>query len=422
MNLSKNSKQLMTFFAKNNHIIKKNITSRTENIVSELYNDIFEAYNHLLKLKQKGNYFTVTTKKIMAASQIVKPQIFNSKSFPHLVRNHIDELTMSELTYTFSLEGRNIKVHFMVEEDHIELKLETFHKYIDSIIMWLYILNQYASKECSKSLVIYLYFTSLEKTLPSSNIHILDEINVNTAFTTTCPKDSEIVVFRKEEWFKVFIHETFHNFALDFSDMNNNDVHRCVLDIFKVNSDVNLYESYTEFWAEIMNALFCSFYSLKDKTNIDEFISNAVIFIDFEITYSFFQLIKTLEFMGLTYKDLYSDSHRSRVLRENLYKEKTNILSYYVIKTVLINNYQGLLHWCKTNNLSLLQFKKTLSNQNEYCNFIKKNYKSTNIINGINDTIEFVNNIEKKRNNGLHKKKEMNFIMNNMRMTICELG
>lgn len=422
MNLSKNSKQLMTFFTKQNHIIKKNITKRTESILSELYNDIFEAYNYLLTLKQKGNYFTVTTKKILTASQIVKPQIFNSKSFPDMVRNHIDELTMSELTYTFSLDGRNIKVHFMVEEDHIELKLEVFHKYIDSIIMWLYILNQYASKQCSKTLTIYLYFTSLEKTLPSSNIHILDEINVNTAFTTTCPKDSEIVVFRKEEWLKVLIHETFHNFALDFSDMNNHDVHRCVLDIFKVNSDVNLYESYTEFWAEIMNALFCSFYSLKDKTNIDEFISNAVLFIDFEITYSFFQLIKTLDFMGLSYKDLYSHSDRSNVLRENLYKEKTNVLSYYVIKTVLINNYQGFLNWCKTNNLSLLQFKKTLSNQNEYCNFIKKNYKSTTIINGINDTKQLLNNIQKKANNGIHKKKEMNFIMNNMRMTICELG
>lgn len=422
MNLSKISKQLMTFFAKNKHIIKKNITNRTESILSELYNDIFEAYNYLLTLKQKGNYFTVTTKKILTASQIVKPQIFNSKSFPDMVRNHIDELTMSELSYTFSLDGRNIKVHFMVEEDNIELKLDTFHTYIDTIIMWLYILNQYASKQCSKSLVIYLYFTSLEKTLPSSNIHILDEINVNTAFTTTCPKDSEIVVFRKEEWLKVLIHETFHNFALDFSDMNNHDVHRCVLDIFKVNSEVNLYESYTEFWAEIMNALFCSFYSLTDKTDSSEFISNAVIFIDFEITYSFFQLIKTLEFMGLTYKDLYSDSERSRILRENLYKEKTNVLSYYVIKTVLMNNYQGFLNWCKTNNLSLLQFKKTLSNQNEYCNFIKKNYKSTTIINGINETKQLVNNIQKKANNGIHKKKEMNFIMNTMRMTVCELG
>lgn len=87
-----------------------------------------------------------------------------------------------------------------------------------------------------------------------------------------------------------------------------------------------------------------------------------------------------------------------------------------------MNNYQGFLNWCKTNNLSLLQFKKTISNQNEYCNFIKKNYKSTSILNGINETKELLNKIQKRGDNENHKKKDLNFIMNNMRMSICELG
>ena len=283
--------------------------------------------------------------------------------------------------------------------------------------MWLFILNQYASKQCASSLVIYLYFTSLEKKIPNSNIFILDEINVNTAFTSTCPKDSEIVVFRKEEWFKVFIHETFHNFALDFSDMNNNDVHKCILDIFKVDSNVNLYEAYTEFWAEIINALFCSFFSLKNKNDIDDFLSNAEFFINFERTFSFFQLVKTLNFMGLTYKDLYSETERSRMLRENLYKEKTNVLSYYIIKTVLINNYQGFLSWCKTNNLSLLQFKKTIKNQSEFCKFIANHYKSSSMLNGVSETKSFLNELHKK-----NKKINLSYVLSNLRMSICELG
>ena len=283
--------------------------------------------------------------------------------------------------------------------------------------MWLYILNQYSSKQCANSLVVYFYFTSLEKKLPSSNIFILDEINVNTAFTTTCPKDSEIVVFRKEEWFKVFIHETFHNFGLDFSDMNNSDAHKCILDIFKVDSYVNLYESYTEFWAEIMNALFCSFFSLKDKTNLSEFLSNSEFFINFERTYSFFQLVKTLNFMGLTYNDLYSNSNHSKILRENLYKEKTHVLSYYIIKTVLINNYQNYLYWCKINNLSLIQFKKTTGNQKEYCNFIQKHYKNSSMLNGVTETQRFLKEIERK-----NKRSNYHYILSNLRMSICELG
>jgi len=417
MKLSKNSKQLMLFFTKNKHINNVKQSKHTDIILSELYNDILNSYKYLNNLKQKGQYYTITTKKVLTATQISKPQNFNSNSFPELVRKHIDELTMSEITYHFSLYGRNIKVHFIVEDDNVELEIETYNKHVDSIIMWLYILNQYASKQCATSLVIYLYFTSLEKKIPNSNIFILDEINVNTAFTTTCPKDSEIVVFRKEEWFKVFIHETFHNFALDFSDMNNNNAHKCILDIFKVNSNVNLYEAYTEFWAEIMNALFCSFFSLKDKNDIEDFLSNAEFFINFERTFSFFQLVKTLDFMGLTYKDLYLETERSRILRENLYKEKTNVLSYYVIKTVLINNYQGTLSWCKTNNLSLLQFKKTIKNQSEFCKFIESHYKSNSMLNGVTDTKKFLNDLRKKG-----KRINLSYILSNLRMSICELA
>jgi hypothetical protein len=283
--------------------------------------------------------------------------------------------------------------------------------------MWLYILNQYASKECSHTLTIYFYFTSLEKQLPNSNIFILDQIHINTAFTTTCPKDSEIVVFRKEEWFKVLIHETFHNFGLDFSDMNNDIVHKCILSIFNVKSDVNLYESYTEFWAEIINALFCSFSDLKDKTDIHQFLSNSEFYINFERRYSFFQLVKVLDFMGLQYTDLYSNTEHSKMLREHLYKEKTNVLSYYVIKSVLINNYQSFLLWCKTNNFSFLQFKKTLSSQNEYCKFIQKNYKIKSMIDSVYKTQLFFNKLRIKKTH-----QNTQYLLSNLRMSICELG
>ena len=87
-----------------------------------------------------------------------------------------------------------------------------------------------------------------------------------------------------------------------------------------------------------MNALFCSFFNLKSKTNFENFLSNFEFFINFERTYSFFQLVKTLDFMGLNYKNMYSETNQSKILRDTLYKEKTNVLSYYVIKTILINN------------------------------------------------------------------------------------
>ena len=417
MNLSKNSKKLMLFFKDNNHHNRVKQTQKTNKILIEIYDDILNAYAFLNNLKNaKKQYYNITTKKIQSSYEITKPRNFNANSFPELIRRQIDELALTEITYQFSLFERNIKICFIVEEPNVELNLESYNKQIDNVIMWLHILNQYASKNCSTTLTIFFYFTSLEKHLPDSNVTILDENNVNTAFTTTCPKDSEIVVFRREEWFKVFIHETFHNFGLDFSDMNNDDVTRCVLNIFKVNSSVNLYESYAEFWAEIINALFCSFITLQNKHNLNEFLSNAEFFINFERMYSFFQLVKTLNFMGLTYQDLYSKNESSKILRVNLYKEKTNVLSYYIIKTVLINNYQSFLFWCKTRNLSLLQFKKTTLNQLDYCRFIEKKYKTKCMLEGVERAQLFFNKIRRE------KPRNFKYLLSNMRMSICELG
>lgn len=411
MILSKQSKTLIDYFSENNHLNYSSTKPASKKILEELYQEILEAYNYSKNFYLK----TPTLKKITNVSQIIKPSSFDFKSFPSVVRKHIDETMMSELLYSFSLKDRNVKLYFIVENENIESEIVKFNKYVKRIITWLYILSNYASNECANTLMIYFYFSSLKKELPETNINILNQENVNTAFTRTCPKNSEIVIFRKEEWFKVLIHETFHNFGLDFSMMDNSITKKCILSIFPVNSDVNSFEAYTEFWAEIINALFCSFYIIKNKSDKEEFLYYSNLFIDLERTYSFFQLNKVLEFMGLTYLDLYSKSKRAFMLRLNLYKENTNVLSYYIIKTILLNNYQGFLEWCKTNNLSLLSFNKTPGNLTQYCKFISKNYKTSSMLHGINLTSEILSNIKMTNKN-------YRFIVSNLRMSICELG
>ena len=418
MKLTKNCIFLMEFFIKNNFISHSKHNSQTNKILHTLYTDIYNSYQKLLSLK-KTPYYKLNVKKINNVNEISKPKNFNINSFPGLIREHIDKLSLYEITYSFSIINRNITIHFIIEHAFSENYKNTFQKYVDWIIMWLFILNTYSSQLCSKNLILYFYFTSLQKKFPESNIEILDQHNINTAFTTTCPVNSEIVVFRKEEWFKVFIHETFHNFALDFSDMNTDECHKKILSIFKVNSSVNLYESYTEFWAEIINNLFCSFLMLKDKKDYSEFLRLSEFFINFEKTYSFFQLIKILKFMGISYHDLYLDKEPSISLRNTLFKEKTNVLAYYVIKLILLNNYQEFLVWCNKHNLSLLSFKKTRKNILDFCSFIEKNYKSPSMLEGIKNAKSFIENhteLKGKNNNKVY------YLLNNLRMSLCEMG
>jgi hypothetical protein len=310
------------------------------------------------------------------------------------------------LTYTFDLFERHITVIFFIEDNNINNNnnklIKQYNNYIENMIVWLYILNIYASKKCAMDLTVFIYCTSLLKLVPN-NEDILDENNINTGFTRTCPKHSEIVIFRKEEWFKTFIHESFHNFELDFSDSPeiNTQGKLEILQIFPVKSHVNLYEAYTEFWARIINILFCSFTYMK-KNDVQDFLSNVYFLINIEREFAFFQTVKILQFMGMKYVNLYDT--------DNKFKEKTNILAYHILTLNLINNFNTFMLWCNKNNHNLLKFKNNSNNIKKLCNFLKQHYKNNSIHNGITCAEQLINKTHSK------------YINQTLRMTICELG
>ena len=422
MKLTNETRKIIYGLYSNNCIPISRQTKNTKNLLLKLYNEITNGINYINNIKKKlgDSFYKLNINPILNVKQIPKPNTFPSNSFPKEIRQNIDEQTINSFAYSYKLFGRNIKIFFVTEDINAESKIETYNSYVDFMLVWLYIIDQYSSKNCVTDINIYIYHTLLLKRLPKSNIDILDETHVNTAFTRTCPKISEIVVFRKEEWFKVFMHETFHNFGLDFSDMNNESCKKEILSIFPVNSDVNLFESYAEFWARIMNALFCSYIAMKNKNNIEEFLQYAEYFINIERTYSFFQMVKVLNFMGISYKMLYHSNSYAENMRNTLYKEKTNVLAYYIITSILMNNYQGFLSWCDSNNTSLLQFKKTNINLKSFCEFIKKKYKTISMIDGVECTEKLLHDLIHSKNN--KKTNNIDFLLENLRMTACELG
>jgi hypothetical protein len=134
--------------------------------------------------------------------------------------------------------------------------------------------------------------------------------------------------------------------------------------------------------------------------------------------------------MDLKYTFLYQQTSYADNIRKTLYKEKTNVLAYYIITLIFINNYQDFLFWCYTNNTSLLQFKKSISNQESICEFIEKKYKSKSLLNGINCSEKLLYNFNKfntktntkTKTNTNRLSKDIHYLVNNLRMTICELG
>ena len=403
--LTPESRSLIKYFAS---LPIENMKKQNHKKTEKLFTEFFEEMKRIDSLKKELSHSQI--RKINTVAQIPKPMNFNNKGFPQEIRKHIEENAVYQIEYHFSLIGRNIKVYFILEAEDIHQSIEVFSQYVEKMNMWLLLIDQYASKKCSKTLSIYVYLTSLLKILPNSSIDIISENHANTAFTYTCIPVSEIVIFRKEEWFKVFLHETFHNFGLDFSGMTSDYCKEHILSIFPVNSEVNLYEAYTEFWAEIMNCLLTSFFLLPNKNDLPKFLEMSYFFIDLERKFSFFQMVKVLDFMGLRYNDLYGGSRQAEIKRAAFYKEGTSVLAYYVIKTVLLNDYQDFIVWCDKHHFSLLDFKKTVNHQKEFCQYIEDHYKSGTMLK--NEVL-----FEKAFSQMLLNKKNT-FLKNTLRMTV----
>ena len=202
-------------------------------------------------------------------------------------------------------------------------------KYVKKINTWLQVASLYAEAGCSKTVSVYLYLTDLKKVLPKNNGFVLDSENANTAFTTSCQPSTEIILYRREEWFKVFIHESFHNLGLDFTDQN---IKRKLQTIFRVKSEFKLYETYTEMWAELMNIIFI---------NVERGSAQSVVQSDIqtEQKFSLFQTAKILDHFGMTYSDIFHKENHKK------YKENTEIFCYFILKTLLLYNCNDFIEW-----------------------------------------------------------------------------
>ena len=423
MKITFESHKLMSFFVKNNCLDPIKQSSHTDHLLEGIFKELLDGVEYVTAEKQrlKNAFYNPKITVIDHIKQIPKPTTFSVSGFPDSVRKYIDENCLSSVSYTFHMYDRKITIHFVVDMPGIDARIHKYNGYVDYILYWLYIVNKHASKRCSNAVTFFIYHTSLTKELPLSNIDIISETNVNTGFTRTCQPNSEIVVYRMEEWFKVMLHESMHNFGLDFSDMDNTNCKNKILSLFPVKSNVNLFEAYTEFWARIMNVVFCSYSNARQKYNMKELLTNAEFFLNFERIFAFYQMVKVLNFMDLEYNLLIVKKTHTDSIRHSLYKENTNVLAYYILTTILINNYEDFLVWCKINNDTFLQFKKTETNQQNFCRFIEQHYKSKGLLYNIECTEDILNDI-KRANKGRRRSKYNNFLLKNLRMTLCELN
>lgn len=291
-----------------------------------------------------------------------KPIMWNSSFFPKNIKKYIENEESTMINYTIVIDSRTFSLYFYIYKD--DEMINKIDSYVKKVFIWLYIANQYINSNCSNFTNIYIYLTPFQKRLPNNSNITLDHNNINTAFTIGgCNKNGEIIIYRKEEWFKVLIHECFHSFDFDFSTSSIEKIKHKVKKQFNVKSDFLIYESYCEVWARIINCLITAYGSLNNKKNIKKYMELSNIFLQFERIYSLQQCNNILNYMNLSYRDLL-------IKGNNNYNENSNVFCYYVIGAILMSDYYEFIHWCYKNNENFINFSEKSEVITSYGNLI----------------------------------------------------
>jgi hypothetical protein len=373
-----------------------------KSILISLYTDIYSANSTIF---QTGCF---KSEVIKDKNQFKQPEDKDSRYFPAHIRQYIKTTEHSQLIFTCSnVNEREIKVIFTLFAETNPQEIKMYTQYVHMIYIWLHICGKYADKACTENLKVFLYPTPFTKKLPTSPATTIGPEHINTAFTMSCVENGQIIIFREEEWFKVFIHETFHSYGLDFATQAHSELKNVLREIFPINSDFDIYEAYTETWARIINCAFCSFNALQNKKDKDGFLSNLIFCLETERMFALYQCNKVLGFMGLNYNDIISIQKNH--LR-SLYKENTHVFAYYIMTAIFLNDQQGFLLWCQKNNMRLLKFKTTYENFKLFANYISENYNCISLLNNIGEIGTLNAKVNKTKNKELQTTTRMSII------------
>lgn len=293
----------------------------------------------------------------------------NSIFMPREINQHISNHMKRQVVYNVHLGHRKITIRFGLFDNKLEMS--DLEYYAQMIISWLHSVVRYADYNCGKNQLIDIYFTDYKKEFPKSSVITLGPINCNSGFSTVCAERNEMTIFRSEEWFKVFLHESFHSFGLEFNDSCEMQQSNYIVGTLPIKPRVRVSETYVEVWARIINVVYSA---VINSQGTDEFHNLLRFSLQLEALFSMYQAVRVLNFMNLDYRSVID---KTSVTSKMLYKEDTHVFAYYILSAALMNDALGFIRWCSNHNTRLLKFY----NSNRTCKSFER-FMHTSIYDG----------------------------------------
>jgi hypothetical protein len=164
---------------------------------------------------------------------------------------------------------------------------------------------------------IEVYDIPKKKNLPPKNETIEPKhINSGYCYTTSGVNDINIVIFRREEFFKVLIHELLHFFDII---PYNHDLETLYGNMFNSVHSINVNEALVELYAIHIS---CEIISKIKGKKLDELLES-------EYEFSITQCKKLMKQQDVTFSDILKNKF--------VWHQDTNAFSYFILKQIFFN-------------------------------------------------------------------------------------
>ena len=353
-------KDFKKWYRENNYLINFN---KIEEIISRSYDDKLSELKEIIFTRDK---FRKNFHDKLYSNSFVGLETY-------------EEYESSELVYEKYEENKlNLEIIRHKDDDR------NYIKYIIKIISFMrQLANKYNCYNGKLNIVFFLGNESKKLKIHNINEKLISSDNVNSG---SCYPESSIVIWRKEEFLKVLIHELIHFHHIDFSsrDKNYSNLKSLLDDNIKIDGMDAVNESYTETITIIIHE-----YILSRLLKID---FNYLL--DLEIKFIYFQVCKIIKYYnGKTLDDIFTIN-----LLQN-----TSIRSYYIIKYINLVNLNDFIKLVDETNL------KITNNIEKYTDYLQKILKKKNFL--CEESSNLIEKIKFKKN----------YTFDNMKMTLYDI-
>ena len=346
--------------------IKKNSIMR--NFLTYIFLQ-FNVYNKFINTLNITNSRSVNLSPREKINAIIKEHLSKSiyidTAIITYISNNINNCKI--ITYENTIHNKKFVLNFIIYD---KININNLDNIVKNMLLFLQILIKISKNlnnkinKCSNDGISITFFLTpflkklnITKDKNSNNAkEILGPQNVNSGFNYTCLTSGSIFIYRKEDFFKVFVHESVHGYGIDtalHSNFNSNINYNKFLDLFafanKHTTSVGINESLTEFWTSLLYLCIASY---QDSKNLHNFIYNFERLYKLELVHALYQICKILDYNGLTYNTFINNTTLNAKYREN-----THIFSYFIVKTLMLINHEHMLNsqLFELNNISKLE-------------------------------------------------------------------